>query len=83
MTVDLIRNRPVFDEEALKPGIAIKHKNKKAYYSKEKEWRNGIIVGFTLTNLEVSTFDGEDDMDIINIHIDEIISEDVEIQILK
>lgn len=83
MTVDLIRNRPVFDNEALKPGTAIKHKNNKGYYSEEREWRNGIITGFDLTNLEVATFDGEGDMDTIDIHIDEVISEDIEIQILK
>lgn len=83
MTVDLIRNRPVFDKDALKPGVAVKHKNKNGNYYSQKEWRNGIIVGFELNNLEIATYDGEDDLEIVEIHIDEVISEDVSIQILK
>lgn len=83
MTIDLVRNRPVFDENIVKPGVAIKFKYKEGHYAHEKTWRNGIIFKSDLTDLEISVYDGEGDMDTVYIDVEEVIDEDVAIEILK
>lgn len=83
MTIDLVRNRPVFDEDKIKPGVAIKFKYKEGHYAHEETWRNGIIFKSDLTDLEIAVYDGEEGTDTVYIDIEEVIDEDVAIEILK
>lgn len=54
MSFDLIRNRPQFDLELLKPGVAIKYKYKK------HEWINAIITKSEYDELSIVQYDDED-----------------------
>lgn len=54
MSFDLIRNRPHFDLELLKPGVAIKYKYK------EHGWTNAIITKSEYDELSIVQYDDED-----------------------
>lgn len=82
MSIDLVRNRPVFDTEEIQLGSAIKIKDTKSYYQKNRDWRDALIVSVKLNELVVVVFDGEDDVEKIEIEISEVLDKTYEIKTL-
>lgn len=82
MSIDLVRNRPVFDTEEIQLGSAIKIKNK-SYYKANRDWKDALIIGVKLNELVVVVFDGEDDVEKIEIKISEVLDKTYEIKTLE
>lgn len=82
MSIDLVRNRPVFDTEEIQLGSAIKIKDK-SYYKTNRDWKDALIIGVKLNELVVVVFDGEDDVEKIEIKISEVLDKTYEIKTLE
>lgn len=83
MSIDLIRNRPVFDVEEIQLGSAIKIKDNKSFYQKNRDWRDALVIGVKFSELIVVVYDGEDDVDKIEIEISEVLDKTYEIKTLE
>lgn len=82
MSVDLIRNRPVFDKEILKPGIAIKYRNKDCL-GKWSEWSHALATRVTLEYIEATICPYENQEEALEIDINDIVEDLYQIQLLK
>lgn len=80
MCFDLIRNRPQFDLELLKPGVAIKYKFKKY----EWEWINAIITKSEYDELSIVQYDDGDGGSCDGIiDLKQVLDKEVLIELLK
>lgn len=80
MSLDLIRNRPQFDLEILKPGVAIKYKFKKELFS---EFKNAIIISSELTKLLIVEYSESADYIDRYICLTDVLSDNLEIEVLQ
>lgn len=77
MSLDLIRNGPQFDEDILKPGVAIKYK------SKHDGWTNAIIINVYADRLFIVQYDSSYDYSDKNIYLKDVLDENIDINILS
>lgn len=83
MSLDLIRNKPVFDTEIIKLGQAVKIKDNKAYYKEDREWRHALILAVSYNTIKLAAYDKEGDIEKIEYSISEILDNTCEIKVLE
>lgn len=83
MSLDLIRNKPVFDTEKLKLGQAVKVKNSKAYFKEDRGWRHALILAVSYDTIKLAVYDKEGDVERIEFYLSEILDNTCEIKILE
>lgn len=76
MSLDLVRNRPQFDADILKPGVAIKYRNK------HDDWINAIIINVYVDRLFIVQYDLSYDYSDKNIYLRDLLDNKIEIKIL-
>ena len=69
MSLDLIRNKPVFDIENIKLGEAIKIKRNKAYFKEDRDWKHALVLEVSYTTIKLALFNGEGEIEEIEVSI--------------
>ena len=83
MSLDLVRNRPQFDLEILKPGVAIKYKYK------NNDWVNAIIIKAECDKLtiiyyvSINNYTCSEDYTSACINLNDVLDESIEIKTLQ
>lgn len=80
--MDLIRNRPVFNEELLLKGNAIKYRQRDNKKYDWTEWKHALIMDIELNSITLGTVDG-DYVEESDFTIEEMINEEFELELLK
>lgn len=80
MSLNLIKNRPQFDLEVLKSGVAIRYKFKKEMFS---VFKNAIIIRSELTKLFIVEYNQNEDYIDRHIYLNDVLSDDLEIEVLQ
>lgn len=83
MSLDLIRNKPVFDIENIKLGHAVKIKRSKAYFKEDRDWKHALVLEVSYTTIKLALFNGEGEIEETEISISEILDNTSEIKILE
>lgn len=83
MSLDLIRNKPVFDIENIKLGRAVKIKRSKAYFKEDRNWKHALVLEVSYSTIKLVLLDGEGELEEIEISISEVLDNTCEIKILE
>lgn len=77
MSLDLVRNKPQFDVDVLKPGVAIK------YRYKCNNWINAIIINSEHDKLFIVRYDSMYEYADACLYLKDVLDDLIDIEILK
>lgn len=80
--VDLIRNRPVFNKDLLKEGIAIKFRHRDSKNCQWTSWHHALIMDVSFSDITLAKVEDEY-VEELEFTIEEVTDEELELELLK